>query len=93
MGRSLSTNNDYYNILSGITIAHDTLNHLLSDGTVFSKKGDVSEAFHCFSEAEKMLEQNNSIFTVNDQIQTLKRIKSFYEANGYAIERRTIIKN
>jgi len=75
-----------------ITIAHDTLSHLLSDGTIFSKKGDVSEAFHCFLEAEKMLEQNYSIFTVNDQIQALKRIKTFYETNGYAIERRDIIK-
>ncbi|WP_300344558.1 SIR2 family protein [uncultured Oscillibacter sp.] len=75
-----------------ITIAHNTLNHLLSDGTIFSKKGDISEAFHCFSEAEKMLEQNYNIFTVNDQIQALKRIKSFNETNGYAIERRVVIK-
>lgn len=75
-----------------ITIAHNTLNHLLSDGTLFSKKGDISEAFHCFSEAEKILEQNHSIFTVNDQIQALKKIKSFNDTNGYAIERRVVIK-
>lgn len=75
-----------------ITVAHNKLNHLLSDGTNFSKKGEISEAFQCFSEAEKVLEQNYSVFTVNDQIQALKRIKSFNEINGYAIERRVVIK-
>lgn len=75
-----------------ITIAHDTLNRLLSDGTIFSRKGDVSEAFRCFSEAEKLLEQNCSIFTAHDQIQFLKSIKFFYETNGYAIERSHILK-
>lgn len=75
-----------------ITIAHNTLNRLLSDGTILSKKGDITEAFHCFSEAEKMLEQNYNIFTVDDQIQALRRIKSFNETNGYAIERRIVMK-
>ena len=74
-----------------ITIAHDTISHLLSEGSILSKKGCITEAFHSYSEAEKMLEQNCNMFTANEQISILKKIKSFYNANGYAIERRVIM--
>ena len=75
-----------------ITIARDTLKRLLSDGKSNNKKGDISEAYHCYTEAENILNQNSNIFTDDEQIQTLKEIKKFNDTNGFAIERRDVIK-
>lgn len=75
-----------------VTVAQSTLNQLLKNGDSCQEKGDVTQAYFYYADAERILKTNTVAFTQADQIKILKKMKTFYSSIGYDYERKEVIK-
>ena len=76
-----------------ITVAHDRLNGLLSDGVKLEDDNNIIQAFYCYANAAEMLKNNMEKYSEKDRLGALEKIKLFYNSNGYAFESIGIVKD
>lgn len=67
--------------------------NLLTNGDNAKKSGNISQAFYSYAKAEEIIGRNFDVYTEEDRLQKLKKIKEFYDANGYIYECRKIRKD
>jgi hypothetical protein len=76
-----------------VTNTRKKLNYLLDEGREQEKCGNILQVVYLFMEAEKLIKVNSWMFAREEQINYLQTIKKFYSLNGYAYERKKILKD
>ena len=82
--------NSEYNFST--TVIRGRLNDLLANGEVLNKAKDIEQAFQCYANAAEIIKKNPDVFEPEKRLGELRKIRSFYESNGYIFESGEIIK-
>lgn len=86
---SLRTNSEYN---FSTTVIRGRLNDLLAKGEALSKTKDIEQAFQCYANAAEIIKKNPDVFKPEKRLGELRKIRSFYESNGYIFESGELIK-
>lgn len=71
---------------------YNTLFAAIEEGEQLEKANEITQAFRSYTNAAETIKRNSDVLTIVDQLDVLKKIKTFYARYGYIFESMEIIK-
>lgn len=75
-----------------VTSARNRVNELLEKGDRLAQKDSIEQAFRCYACAWEIIKATPGAFVGEVRLNTINRIKRFYDLNGYGFECKELIK-